>query len=362
MSTVRFEGIARHFGPVRALLPTDLDIPQGEFLTLLGPSGSGKTTLLNICAGYLEPSAGRLIVDGRDVTAAPPRLRNMGMVFQNYALFPHMTVAENVAYGLKVRNVPRAELSRRVDEALRLVRLEGYGGRAIRQLSGGQQQRVALARAVVIEPAILLMDEPLGALDRQLRKEVQLEIRRLHLARPRTSIYVTHDQEEALVMSDRIAVMRGGRIVQIGSGADLYERPVDTFVARFLGESNLIEGRVEAIADGRARLAVPGLAAPIEGRAAAGLAVGAVASALIRPEAIRAAAGGVGAGGVGAAGIEAAVIERVYLGEIVALRLRLDGGHEVWSRRFAGEVPAGDRIAIGWDAGAVSILPPAEAA
>ncbi|TPQ43968.1 ABC transporter ATP-binding protein, partial [Prosthecomicrobium hirschii] len=227
---------------------------------------------------------------------------------------------------------------------------------------GGQQQRVALARAMVIEPAILLMDEPLGALDRQLRKEVQLEIRRLHLARPRTSIYVTHDQEEALVMSDRIAVMRGGRIVQIGSGADLYERPVDTFVARFLGESNLIEGRVEAIADGRARLAVPGLAMPIEGRAAAGLAVGAVASALIRPEAIRAAAGGVASGGVGAGGIEAGVIERVYLGEIVALRLRLDGGHEVWSRRFAGEVPAGDRIAIGWDAGAVSILPPAEAA
>lgn len=348
MSAVRFEGIAKSFGPIQALRPTDLDIRQGEFLTLLGPSGSGKTTLLNICAGYLEPTAGRLLVDGTDITAVPPRRRNMGMVFQNYALFPHMTVAENVAYGLKVRRRPRAEIARRVDEALRLVRLEGYGGRAIRQLSGGQQQRVALARAMVIEPAILLMDEPLGALDRQLRKEVQLEIRRLHLAHPRTSIYVTHDQEEALVMSDRIAVMRGGRIVQIGSGSDLYERPVDTFVARFLGESNLLEGHVEAIEAGRATLAVPGLPVPVDGRAAPGLVVGGPAAALLRPEVVKAVP----------EGIQTTVLERVYLGDMLARRLRLPGGHEIWSRRFAWEVPADEgQVAVGWERDAVSILP-----
>jgi putative spermidine/putrescine transport system ATP-binding protein len=349
VSTVRFAGISKNFGTVSALRSTDLEIPQGEFLTLLGPSGSGKTTLLNISAGYLEPSAGRLLVGGRDVTALPPRLRNMGMVFQNYALFPHMTVAENVAYGLEVRRLSRDEIARRVTDVLRMIRLDGYGDRAIRELSGGQQQRVALARAMVIQPDILLMDEPLGALDRQLRKEVQFEIRRLHAARPRTTIYVTHDQEEALVMSDRIAVMRAGRIVQIGSGTDLYERPVDTFVARFLGESNLLLGTVGTIADGRATLAVPGLTQPLEGRAAAGLRVGAPASALLRPETIRAYAGG----------LQARVAERVYLGELVAVRLTLASGHELWSRRLASEFSGGDVVEIGWDASAISILPDA---
>jgi ABC-type Fe3+/spermidine/putrescine transport system ATPase subunit len=349
MSTVQFCGIGKSFGSVCALAPTDLDIPQGEFLTLLGPSGSGKTTLLNICAGYLPPSGGRLIVGGRDVTALPPRQRNMGMVFQNYALFPHMSVTENVAYGLAVRRLPRGEIARRVADVLRMIRLDGYGDRAIRELSGGQQQRVALARAMVIQPDILLMDEPLGALDRQLRKEVQFEIRRLHAARPRTTIYVTHDQEEALVMSDRIAVMRAGRIVQVGSGEELYERPVDTFVARFLGESNLLEGAVGTIASGRATLTVPGLGQPLEGRAADGLSVGGPAAALLRPENIRAHAGG----------LQARVAERVYLGELVAVRLTLASGHELWSRRLASEWSGRDVVEIGWDASAISILPDA---
>jgi len=349
LSVVQFAGISKSFGAVRALNPTDLKIPSGEFLTLLGPSGSGKTTLLNICAGYLEPSAGRLVVGGRDVTALPPRLRNMGMVFQNYALFPHMSVAENVAYGLMVRKLPKDEIARRVSEVLQMTRLEAYGERAIRELSGGQQQRVALARAMVIQPDILLMDEPLGALDRQLRKEVQFEIRRLHAASPRTTIYVTHDQEEALVMSDRIAVMRAGRIVQIGSGADLYERPVDTFVARFLGESNLFAGTVGIVADGRATLDVPGLALTLEGRAAEGLLAGGPAAALLRPEAIRAQTGG----------ITARVTERVYLGELVAVRLVLAGGQELWSRRLASEWKGRDVVEIGWDASDISILPDA---
>jgi len=349
VSTVQFAGISKSFGAVAALHPTELDIPQGEFLTLLGPSGSGKTTLLNICAGYLAPTAGRLVVGGRDITALPPRQRNMGMVFQNYALFPHMSVAENVAYGLAVRKLARDEIAQRVADILKMTQLEGYGERAIRELSGGQQQRVALARAMVIQPDILLMDEPLGALDRQLRKEVQFEIRRLHRARPRTTIYVTHDQEEALVMSDRIAVMRAGRIVQIGSGTDLYERPVDTFVARFLGESNLLDGVVGTLADGRATLVIPGLAQPLEGRAAQGLRAGSPASALLRPEAVRAQAGG----------LQARVVERVYLGELIAVRLTLASGHELWSRRLAGEWSARDVVEIGWDADAVSILPDA---
>ncbi|MCC7114531.1 MAG: ABC transporter ATP-binding protein [Burkholderiales bacterium] len=349
MSDVRFAGISKAYGEVRALHPLDLDIRPGEFLTLLGPSGSGKTTLLNICAGYLAPSGGRLLVGGRDVTRLPPRQRNMGMVFQNYALFPHMTVAENVAYGLKVRRLPKREIARRLDEALHMTRLDGYGGRAIRELSGGQQQRVALARAIVIQPDILLMDEPLGALDRQLRKDVQLEIRRMHAARPRTTIYVTHDQEEALVMSDRIAVMRAGRIVQVGTSVELYEHPVDTFIARFVGESNLLSGTVASIANGRAALVVDRLTVPLEGRAAEGLRAGGQASALLRPETVRAQAGG----------LEARIVERVYLGELVAVRLALAGGHELWSRRLAGEWVGGDTVEIGWDADAVSILPSA---
>jgi len=248
-----------------------------------------------------------------------------------------------------VRKLARDEIARRVQDVLKMTQLEGFGERAIRELSGGQQQRVALARAMVIQPDILLMDEPLGALDRQLRKEVQFEIRRLHRARPRTTIYVTHDQEEALVMSDRIAVMRAGRIVQIGSASDLYERPVDTFVARFLGESNLLEGTVGTMSHGRATLGVPGLASPLEGRAGQGLREGGAASALLRPEAVRAQSGG----------LRARVAERVYLGEMVAVRLKLDSGHELWSRRLAGEWSGRDDVEIGWDASAISILPDA---
>jgi ABC-type Fe3+/spermidine/putrescine transport system ATPase subunit len=349
MTSVRFAGIAKSFGSVVALQPTELDVAPGEFLTLLGPSGSGKTTLLNICAGYVMPSAGRLLISGRDVTDLPPRRRNMGMVFQNYALFPHMSVFENVAYGLRARGLGRADIEHKVAHALSMVQLAALGTRSVRELSGGQQQRVALARAMVIAPDILLMDEPLGALDRQLRKDVQLEIRRIHVAQPRTTLYVTHDQEEALVMSDRIAVMRAGRVVQIGTGRELYERPADTFVAKFLGESNLLHGEVAALNGDRARLAVPGLDRPIEGRAAPGVSVGAPAAALIRPETIR----------TQRDGLPGRVVERIYLGELAAIRFRLAGGHELWCRRLSGEAPEGDAAEIGWETTAVSILPEA---
>jgi ABC-type Fe3+/spermidine/putrescine transport system ATPase subunit len=347
VSAVAFRGIAKRYGAMAALLPLDLEIASGEFVSFLGPSGSGKSTLLNICAGYTEPTAGSLFVAGRDVTAAPARRRNIGMVFQNYALFPHLNVFENVAYGLRVRRIARAELERRVAEALRNVRLDGFGGRSVRSLSGGQQQRVALARAMVIEPDILLMDEPLGALDKQLRKEVQIEIRRMHVARPRTTLYVTHDQEEALVMSDRIALLRGGRLVQLGTARELYSRPVDAFVARFLGESNLIAGRVLALQNESAALGADGLASPIEGYAAQGLRIGEAACALIRPEHVRLVSGGQ----------PARIVERIFLGEIAALRLALPGGVELWSRLFSSDAPAGDEIEIGWDRERVSILP-----
>ena len=347
MSGVVFRGVAKRFGAFDALHPVDFEIAPGEFVSLLGPSGSGKTTLLNICAGYLQPTAGRVMVGGRDVTTEPPRLRRMGMVFQNYALFPHLSVAKIVAYGLEARRVARSERARRVEAALASVRLEDFGSRNVRELSGGQQQRVALARAMVIEPDILLMDEPLGALDRQLRKDVQLEIRRMHVATPRTTLYVTHDQEEALVMSDRIAVMRAGRIVQSGTGQDLYARPADAFVARFLGESNLLPGVVETVSGGTARLRVDGLPAPVEGRPGSDLNVGHTASALVRPEHVKPVPGG----------LPARIVERVFLGEIIALRLVLAGGSELWSRRFASEAPAGDHVEIGWDRDVVAILP-----
>ena len=203
--SLRLTGVSKSYGSFRALEPTDLDVAAGEFLTLLGPSGSGKTTLLNLTAGYVEPTAGEIRIGERDVTRLPARHRNIGMVFQNYALFPHMSVGENVAYGLSVRRLPKPEIARRVGEILSLMRLDGFADRAVQQMSGGQQQRVALARALVIEPDVLLMDEPLGALDKQLRRSVQLELRRLHQKLGRTTIYVTHDQEEALVLSDRIA-------------------------------------------------------------------------------------------------------------------------------------------------------------
>jgi ABC-type Fe3+/spermidine/putrescine transport system ATPase subunit len=347
---LRFAGASKTYGTVEALRPTDLAVNPGEFLTLLGPSGSGKTTLLNLAAGYLEPTGGSVFIGERDVTRVPARHRNVGMVFQNYALFPHMTVSNNVAYGLKVRGLSKAEIERRVAAALSLVQLEGFGGRAIQQLSGGQQQRVALARALVIEPDVLLMDEPLGALDRQLRKLVQLELRRLHEAHRRTTVYVTHDQEEALVLSDRVAVMRDGRVVQIGTAAELYGRPADAFVAGFIGESNLLPAKVTAVTGGTAEAEVPALGRRVTSDALPGLVVGAPARLLIRPEHLRLDPAG--------EALEATVDEVVYLGELVALTLVLADGTRLWLRRFADrEIPRGARVRVGWQPDALRILP-----
>ena len=232
------------YGATPVLHDVDLDVHKGELVSLLGPSGCGKTTTLNIIAGFLEPSRGTVSLGGRVVNQVPPYRRNTGMVFQSYALFPHMNVFDNVAFGLRIRRLPAAETARRVREALALVRLEGLGDRAIRQLSGGQQQRVAIARALAIDPLVLLMDEPLSNLDAQLRRQMRVELRRLQRQVGITTIFVTHDQEEALTLSDRLVVMNHGRIEQVGTPVELYRKPRTAFVAQFLGHPNFLSGEV----------------------------------------------------------------------------------------------------------------------
>jgi putative spermidine/putrescine transport system ATP-binding protein len=263
---VRLDGVTKRYGDVTAVASLDLEVKRGEFFTLLGPSGSGKTTTLRMIAGFEEPDSGRIELAGQEVTGVPPYDRSVNTVFQDYALFPHMTVGENIAYGLRVKGVDREERRRRASEALATVRLPGYEGRKPNQLSGGQQQRVALARAIVNEPRVLLLDEPLGALDLKLREQMQVELNLIQDQVGITFIYVTHDQEEALTMSDRIAVFNEGRIEQVGAPAEIYERPDNAFVAGFVGVSNLIER------DGRRFTVRPEKVALIEnGRAPAGL-------------------------------------------------------------------------------------------
>jgi putative spermidine/putrescine transport system ATP-binding protein len=241
---VRLEHVVKRFGDVAAVDGIDLEVATGEFFSMLGPSGSGKTTTLRMIAGFELPTDGRVFLDGRDVSRMPPFERDVNTVFQDYALFPHMSVGDNVGYGLMIRKIPRKDRERRIGEALQMVRLDGYERRRPGQLSGGQRQRVALARALVNRPRVLLLDEPLGALDLKLREEMQIELKQIQQQVGITFIYVTHDQEEALTMSDRIAVFNAGRVEQVGSPADVYERPATPFVAGFVGTSNLLRSEV----------------------------------------------------------------------------------------------------------------------
>jgi len=325
------EGLVKRFGEVVALDGVSLDIASGELLTILGPSGSGKTTLLKVVAGFETPDAGAVRVDGVDITAMLPARRNIGMVFQNYALFPHLTVARNVAFPLEMRSVPRPEIDKRVGEALGLVELQGYEQRLPRQLSGGQQQRVALARAIVFNPRLLLLDEPFGALDRKLRETMQLEVRRLQRRLGLTTVFITHDQEEALVLSDRIAVMNRGAIQQVASTTEIYERPANDFVADFVGESNIFHGTVTEVGSVTLDL---GRRLLIDHAAPVGSRVGV----LMRPERF----------GAGANTFKGEVREAVYLGSSVKLRLACDDGLELAVRQpVAGPLPAtGSRITI----------------
>ncbi len=329
---LKVEGLVKRFGEVVALDGVSLDIASGELLTILGPSGSGKTTLLKVVAGFETPDAGAVKVDSADITTMPPARRDIGMVFQNYALFPHLTVARNVAFPLEMRNVPRAEIDKRVGEALSLVELTGFEKRLPRQLSGGQQQRVALARAIVFNPRLLLLDEPFGALDRKLRETMQLEVRRLQRRLGLTTIFITHDQEEALVLSDRIAVMNRGSIQQVASTTEIYERPANDFVADFVGESNIFRGTVTEVGSvtlesGRRLLITH--PAPVGSRVGV----------LMRPERF----------GRGANTFNGEAKEAVYPGSSPKLRLACDDGVELTVRLpVTGPLPAtGSRISTG---------------
>ncbi len=280
---LRFDNVKKSYDQKNLVVKGfDMDVKEGEFITLLGPSGSGKTTVLMMLAGFESVTSGDIAIGGKSINRTAPNKRNIGMVFQNYALFPHMTVAENLAYPLSVRKMPKAEIKERVAQYLALVELSEFGDRRPGQLSGGQKQRVALARAMIFQPSLILMDEPLGALDKNLREQMQFEITRLHKQIGFTVIYVTHDQTEALSMSDRIAVFNDGVVQQCAPPSELYERPVNAFVADFIGENNFVAGQVTQIKDGIAQVKTD--AGLIAARAAEGLADGAACRVSIRPE------------------------------------------------------------------------------
>ena len=344
--------LTKHFGSAVAVDGIDLDVRPGEFLTLLGPSGSGKTTTLRMVAGFMAPTSGSIEIDGADMTRVPPHRRDVGMVFQNYALFPHMTAAENVAFPLRMRRRPGPEIKKRVGEALDLVKLGSFGDRYPRQLSGGQQQRIALARAVVFEPRLLLMDEPLGALDRKLRESLQLEIIRVSRELGATVLYVTHDQEEALVMSDRIAIFSMGRIEQLGSGADLYDRPASLFVADFIGESNILRGRYEVDGGAGGWMTRDDVRWRVGAASASrsDVASGAAAALVVRPERMRVLTDGAAADGLNTA--DATVDEVLYLGPDLKYQLALPWGQRISIREpreiGARELERGDRVRVGW--------------
>jgi spermidine/putrescine ABC transporter ATP-binding subunit len=344
-------GVSKRYGDTVALQDVSLDVADGEFLTLLGPSGSGKTTTLQIVAGFVTPDHGTVVLDGRDLTRVPPHRRNVGMVFQNYALFPHMTVAENVAFPLESRGVPRSETRRRVEEALETVRLGGLDRRLPRQLSGGQQQRVALARAIVFRPPLLLMDEPLGALDKKLRERLQLEIMEISRGLGVTVIYVTHDQEEALFMSHRIAVYHRGRIEQLGTPAQLYERPTSAFVAGFIGDSNMFSGIVDRSSP--VPLMRVGERAIRLDEKALGMLAGQRLTVVVRPERLRVERAGTAVPGTRAARLAGRVREAIYLGAmrkyVIDLELGMRAVARVQTGGEADGLAIGAPVEVSWD-------------
>jgi spermidine/putrescine ABC transporter ATP-binding subunit len=347
-ASVTLSNIEKRFDSIAAVRGVSLDIRSGEFLTLLGPSGSGKTTTLMMIAGFEAPTGGDIAIDGQSVVALPPHRRNIGMVFQNYALFPHLTVAENIGFPLKQRGVDRGTRARLVAETLELVRLPGYRARYPRQLSGGQQQRVALARAIVFRPRLLLMDEPLGALDKQLRESLQLEMRRLHAGLGITFIYVTHDQEEALIMSDRVAVMNEGLVAQVGTPEDLYDRPCDRFVASFIGESNFLHGIVRGTEGGMVIADCNG--ATVRALASRSAAIGEAVTLTTRPERIGFADALPGVAQQNR--MPVTITEIVFAGERCRYLCQCDGGASIVLKEPSGATirrrGVGERVDITW--------------
>ena len=346
---VELEGVVKSFGGVTAVDNLDLQIPRGEFFSMLGPSGCGKTTTLRLIGGFEQPTEGVVRLDGRDVTDLPPYRRDVNTVFQSYGLFPHLNVFDNIAFGLRRKGVVRQEVSRRVEEALELVNLRGYGRRRPAQLSGGQQQRVALARALVNHPQLLLLDEPLGALDLKLRKQMQLELKRIQREVGITFVFVTHDQEEAMTMSDRIAVMNRGRIEQLGPPEEVYERPATQFVAEFLGASNLIEGVRRGAQDGWATVELA--TGDVVRIPSAGAPEGAAVKVGVRPEKLAVYASGQDAP-AGCNVIRATLVSSVFMGVSYQYFFEANGGRQLsaFDRNAGGGAVAGagDQVRLAW--------------
>jgi putative spermidine/putrescine transport system ATP-binding protein len=347
--------LSKHYGSIEALSRVSLAIAQGEFVTLLGPSGSGKTTLLKIISGALGATSGSIRLNGRDITDLPARFRGIGMVFQNFALMPHLSIFDNVAFPLQIRRLPRAQIKARVEEALALVRLTETRDRKPRELSGGQQQRIAIARALVYRPPLILMDEPLGALDKKLRQQMQLEIKRLHRSLGLSMIYVTHDQEEALTMSDRICLMSEGRIMEIGRPEDIYSRPVHAFTADFFGATNIFAGEAVQTGDGFGVadadfgiVKVDPAASPRSGRVGW----------MVRPELVRL----LGPGETDDNVLSGEVEEVILSGQVTQLILKVAGGKRFHATCLTGEradAPSiGASVRFGWNRRATNLLEP----
>jgi len=342
---VRLAGVSCSYGAMTAVHPTDLDIMAGDFVAILGPSGCGKSTLLRMIGGFVAPSAGRIEIDGHDMTATPPERRPVNTVFQGYGLFPHMNVRQNVGYGLKIAGLPAAAIAAAVDEMLALTRLTELAGRPVSALSGGQQQRVALARALILKPKVLLLDEPLAALDLKLRQALQDELRQLHEEIGGTFIFVTHDQTEALALANRIAVMDRGRIVQVGDATEIYRRPKTEFVARFIGDGNFLE------AEAKAGTLVLAIGPRLSAEAPAG-----PVTVVLRPEDLRLAPAG--SDGPAVSGV---VVERLYLGSFTRLAIRTAAG-PVLAAHLAGNDPTrfpavGTEAALTWSAADQILIP-----
>jgi putative spermidine/putrescine transport system ATP-binding protein len=358
-AALRLAELTKIFGASRAVDRVSLSIEPGSMVALLGPSGCGKTTTLRMIAGLIEPNAGEIYLDGAPITRVPVHRRNIGMLFQNYALFPHMNVAQNIAFGLETRRMGRAAIEARVADAVQLVQLAGYEDRMPGQLSGGQQQRVALARAVVVEPALLLLDEPLGALDKSLRESMQVELRALQRRLGITTVFVTHDQDEALTMSDRIVIMREGQIEQVGEPAEVYQHPNSRFTASFLGTANFFRGRVTESAGGVLTVIVP--YGPML-NARANRSIGSDVTLALRPEAVTIAPAGTDDCDQSPNTISAVVEQVIYHGFVTHLHLRLPNDDLLIAFRQHGEgsdgVPAtpGTRVTATWADDAAQIV------
>lgn len=356
MAELELMDLVKHYRTVEAVAGVSLEVEEGEFFSLLGPSGCGKTTLLRLIAGFVQPTAGRILLKGKDIAGLPPEKRNMGMVFQNYAIFPHMTCFDNIAFGLRMRKVHKDEIKRRVEQSLKQVGLAGYECRYQRELSGGETQRIAIARVLVIEPRLLLLDEPLSALDKKLREEMKYWIKELQQSLGITTIYVTHDQSEAMAMSDRIAVMNLGGVEQVGTAREIYERPASRFVSDFIGEANLLDGEVSSLDEAGVAVLVEGLQV-VAAHSEEELLCGQRVSVMVRPEHVFL---GPDAAGLDCNSYKGTVIHRTYQGVIVRYEIGLANQQRILvdsqETSKADLCAVGDMVDIGWKPDKVVVL------